>query len=648
MKFNKFIYATMAAALLAACSDKDVIADGPDTGTTTVPEGGDGFVAVRINLPTQPVATPRAINDNFDDGTANEYAVNNGALLLFTGADEKTAVFKSAYNLNLDPWVSAPDKVDNITTSSLVSVKITNPATASDKIYGLVVLNYTNVMTVGTNNTLTIAGSTDPFTGNFEAFARTVSQQPFYSGFGTTASNFFMINAPVSNKIAQNGSVAPTANDITTLVNITDGVKATRAEAEANPAGSFFVERAVAKTTLSTSPTVGAPTSIIDNTGETITFTVKSVEWALDATNTKSFIVRNMYPAAGQEQFIGYKNPKNGGYRMVGNTKIGMTIIQPTVDLYRTYWCYDPNYSTFTEGDLLHSTDMTSVSFVPADGTKHPLYCYENTFDIDHQTHQYTTQALVKVTFDLTKNGTKMDEFYTVNERQNVIYGEADAKANSIAAIIRDPSVAAALQTALNGTGQSISITADNYSQYLTVTFADPDANGIVKVSKVEFVDGCLSSITDAKQPAFGEGVEAKLISDVNTQVRIAKYTDNVAYYSIRIKHFAGDNYNDTNDLAPWNAEYVPVGASSYDYGRYNAPESEKAGNAENMWLGRYGMVRNNWYDITVSSVKKLGAATIPGLDVKGDDNKDDETEQWIAFKVNILSWAKRQQNVEL
>ena len=93
MKFNKFIYATMAAALLAACSDKDVVADGPDTGTITVPEGGDGFVAVRINLPTQPVATPRAVNDdsngnvNFDDGTPNEYAVKNGALLLFTGSE---------------------------------------------------------------------------------------------------------------------------------------------------------------------------------------------------------------------------------------------------------------------------------------------------------------------------------------------------------------------------------------------------------------------------------------------------------------------------------------------------------------------------------------------------------------------------------
>lgn len=244
MKFNKFIYATMAAALLAACSDKDVVADGPDNGTITVPEGGDGFVAVRINLPTQPAMTaPRAANDNFDDGTPNEYKVSNGALLLFTGADEETAVFKSIYALNLDPWYDDADK-DNITTSSLVSVKILNPAGSGDKIYGLVALNYTGVMSIGEGNTLTIDGAT--FTGDFKAFVNTVSQKPFYTGSGSGATDFFMINAPVST-VNQNSATAPTDKNVSTLVDITGGVKATRAEAESNPAGSFFVERAVAK-----------------------------------------------------------------------------------------------------------------------------------------------------------------------------------------------------------------------------------------------------------------------------------------------------------------------------------------------------------------------------------------------------------------
>ncbi len=66
------------------------------------------------------------------------------------------------------------------------------------------------------------------------------------------------------------------------------------------------------------------------------------------------------------------------------------------------------------------------------------------------------------------------------------------------------------------------------------------------------------------------------------------------------------------------------------------------------MWLGRYGMVRNNWYDLNVTGFNKLGKPSIGGLEVDSDSTPDDNVEQWIAFKVNILSWAKRVQNVDL
>ncbi len=82
-------------------------------------------MVVQINLPTNVVsAAPRATNDNFDDGTPNEYRVSNGALLLFTAAStdkEGDAVFKAAYDLNLESyWISKPDQSENITTSNLV------------------------------------------------------------------------------------------------------------------------------------------------------------------------------------------------------------------------------------------------------------------------------------------------------------------------------------------------------------------------------------------------------------------------------------------------------------------------------------------------------------------------------------------------
>ncbi|MDE5894865.1 MAG: hypothetical protein K2H00_02410, partial [Muribaculum intestinale] len=138
----------MAVALLAACSDKDPLGEGPDNGIGNPGENiGDGYVAVNINLPVQIVtAAPRSANDDFDDGTANEYKVENGALLLFKGANETSAVFDGAYELDVTSWVDGSDN-DNITASRITAVKVeVGTINNGEKLYGLVMLNYRNVM----------------------------------------------------------------------------------------------------------------------------------------------------------------------------------------------------------------------------------------------------------------------------------------------------------------------------------------------------------------------------------------------------------------------------------------------------------------------------------------------------------------------
>lgn len=65
---------------------------------------------------------------------------------------------------------------------------------------------------------------------------------------------------------------------------------------------------------------------------------------------------------------------------------------------------------------------------------------------------------------------------------------------------------------------------------------------------------------------------------------------------------------------------------------------------AENNWLGRYGVLRNNWYDITVEGVKGLGSPINPKL----TPTTDDELESYIAVRINVLSWAKRTQGATL
>lgn len=102
--------------------------------------------------------------------------------------------------------------------------------------------------------------------------------------------------------------------------------------------------------------------------------------------------------------------------------------------------------------------------------------------------------------------------------------------------------------------------------------------------------------------------------------VGIATYKSGESYYIARIKHF-GD------DLTPWSAGNETYGGKNLN------------------WLGRYGVLRNNWYNLTVNSISGPGYPDVP--EVKPTD-PDDENFKYINVSVKILDWAKRSQDVNL
>ena len=107
------------------------------------------------------------------------------------------------------------------------------------------------------------------------------------------------------------------------------------------------------------------------------------------------------------------------------------------------------------------------------------------------------------------------------------------------------------------------------------------------------------------------------IIAAVNAGKKVSYYKGGVAYYPVMIRHF--DNYQ-----TPWdNVEY---------------------NNNGNEYLGRYGVLRNNWYNNDVTAIKTIGSVDVP--DVYG--TPDDPMESWISVEINVLSWAKRTQNVDL
>lgn len=86
---------------------------------------------------------------------------------------------------------------------------------------------------------------------------------------------------------------------------------------------------------------------------------IGSIEWAINNTEPSSFVVRNMGDLATDYLKYSSEGFATNEYRMVGNTKFD------AANLYRTYWCVDPQYSS--DATLTHGTSsyVASLPKVP-------------------------------------------------------------------------------------------------------------------------------------------------------------------------------------------------------------------------------------------------------------------------------------------
>ena len=147
------------------------------------------------------------------------------------------------------------------------------------------------------------------------------------------------------------------------------------------------------------------------------------------------------------------------------------------------------------------------------------------------------------------------------------------------------------------------------------ITLADiKDATGTPLVAETEY--------NGKKGTVIVDEINAKLglkAGRPEEMVGINTYLKGVTYYIARVKHF-GDV------LTEWK--------SGESYGTKNKE-----------YLGRYGMLRNNWYELTVGNVYGPGYPGVPPVD---PTLPDDENEKYISVSVKILSWAKRSDTVDL
>lgn len=592
----------LASALaFSACSSDDVADNGPKD-ISALTDGG--YVKMNIKLPSRSASAFKA-NDNFDDGLDTEYKVNDATLILFQGNDEATARFHSAYML------STGFNTDGTTTNQVTSTerltKSVNGETVGDNLYALVVLNKNNVIAPQANHTLKVNGN--DFYGNFAELQKTIV------GGNVTAFNktgFFMTNAPLADK--QGGIADPTGAGITTLVKINNAVYSTQTAAENSPAADIYVERGVAKVTMHSKAKTTLTDKVYQDPMNTVSYTIDA--WGLDITNNTSYFSR--VPSTTWNS-LKSDRATSTSYRFIGKTNMENNDVVGATGLFRTYWGVDPNYDAdpatgaFNELGANPDADATKdiTKLYNEFGDANPLYCMENTFDVANMKQDRSTRVVVRAQLSSADIPAGQD-FYTVNGEKATIYSKTTLE-NMIKKAILDHSKVQSF-TATNGTA---------FSEF-NINLSSRTA----ETGKVTLKGFTLT----ANGTAFPESDKAVVVDAVNNQLKdITCYEKGYAYYPIIIKHFGKDD-------TPWGLDKDNTITGTTIYPATGA-------GADANYLGRYGVLRNNWYDLEVNSIRTIGSAVVPSRD---KTKYDDELNQYISVKINVLSWAKRVQKEDL
>lgn len=603
MKKSLLFSAVLAGLMLGSCSSSDDIA-GNNTGFN---ETGKGYINISLNLPTQGKNVSRAANDVTADGNADEYKVNDAALLLFAGANENDAVFQGAYNL--DGLKKTDISANAQISTQLTKVQEVSSVSATGNIYAFVLVNKgSNIIVVDTDHTITVNGTA--FDGKFSDFSQLQVNDAF------AKDNLMMTNVPV---VTKPGTAA--FDDATVLADVTRSIFKTEAEAKANPAADVFVERVASKVTLGMTGT-GTSTETLSADGATAKNFKYTLEgWNLANVNKSSYLVRqydnswNSLTSDGSDFLIGADksaftaNP----YRFAGINLIKTKVSSdPAANKYRTYWGKDINYDTnapFASDPTVGDANLTL-------GNNATTYCYENTFDVDHQNVCNTTTAIVKMKITPDSYTGTGGTFYIINGGKDVVYSLANAKTKVGNQFLAEKTESSLKSTYFPSVTEAGKITVSD------VEFSD-------EAGAVRFTKLVLTFTPNAGGTATTRDVtDAAVLEALANNIKVVEYKGGYSYYNILIKHF-GD------ELTPWNPSTKTSGIS------YPTPNEAK-------WLGRYGVLRNNWYDLEITDVSRLGAATPEELDVKKDPTPDDNLKSYISVKINVLSWAKRTQKAIL
>ena len=582
MRIKHFFGLAVLAAMTASCSSNNDLVVGGGNGSGEN-ESGTSYASFSINLPTTR-GTRAASDPTFEPGSDYEYKVNDATLLIFKKGEptkEGETPKEGDYTF-----------VESAELGSMAPWQKPNPNETGVTTHAKITAKLEHVDKNGEFFALVLLNNG---TGTNTKVAVPTTEGMKFSDWNAAANakdianytnGFYMANAPLFNN-----------NNVTTLVAIDkDKIYPTEEQAAKSAATDIYVERGLAKVTLKTGTAAGKTDDNYTVTGVTYKGDIVTIKnWALDVTNTKTFPIHKVDGLSDDYTNIWSNTDTPAGSNGATNLRF---VDNKDSKAKRVYWGKDPNYDNTDADKTALNAEFNNVA--NKDVTAEPttsLYCLENTFNLANMMQGQTTRVVFKATYKPASLPDGETTFYKIG-KNTAIWSEADLKKEIEAAVASVVSGAAGKITVdLKAKGNNITEAGTHYITADNITVTDVEAETIEKA-----------------------------ITAINTQVGLKKadkvgistYAGGDSYYIARIKHF-GD------DLTNWES------------GTYDEKNLE--------YLGRYGVLRNNWYELTVQSVSGPGYPSVP--EVK-PNTPDDEDDKYINVSVKILDWAKRSQDVNL
>ena len=541
MKKKNLFMLALASLAFVACSNEDIVPiEDIDYGVATDPKG-DAWVAVGIITPSQ----PRGLNNpDYQNGTAVESELKKVRAIFFTD--------------DADPKVTA----DILLTSAQAGVDAAGQPTGSAG---------TAFKVPATSKRILIVANPSP----------TFQNDPVNSKWSTNTA-YSVVNAALTNTAASisstdgfmmtnaKGELEPsiTAADVTAGLGVLGDPKSltlykTDAGAKANPL-TINIDRVVAKVRV----TITQTSAKAD---------ISEAKWVLNTTN-KSYYPLSKRTPTWLEQYAG----AGGGFRA------------PFDQYKKGSYRIDPNYDGNHAGayNVYDETHDEVANPIPWHTTGESEYCLENTQNQAGNTHDNTTQILVKAKY-MPKEYKKADGTTTTTQETNGDWMLIDGGFYTFTTLMDwierelkykylnnhpDPTVITTpLTTAFNKYLEGISLTAVSLP-------ATADAAAIATLKQ---------AFVDKKTDILNEDDRAKTV-DVLTY-----YKGGYSFYKAMIKH--DDTSLATNEL------------------------------------GEFGVVRNSVYDISVTKFNDPGYPTIPPVTI--DPDEDDDLRMSILIDVNPWTW---------